>query len=182
MLPYKVGSFWTRWETITLSRRYFLHWVTWLGLPKISVRNINIKSYGVSGISASLGGVGFYEYNSSTTHLWRGRGERMYSSYSFTNSALDRGRVASVTPRPRFSAGERIHSTHWRGAWVGPRAGLDTEVRGEILLPLPWIEPPSPGLSARSQTLHCLSYSGSYCMNIGRPKFTKCTFYCTVLQ
>jgi hypothetical protein len=28
---------------------------------------------------------------SSTTHLWRHRWERMYSSYSFTTSALDRG-------------------------------------------------------------------------------------------
>jgi hypothetical protein len=25
--------------------------------------------------------------------------------------------------------------THWTGGWVGPRAGLDTEVRGKILCP-----------------------------------------------
>jgi hypothetical protein len=31
--------------------------------------------------------------------------------------------------------------THWTGGWVGPRAGLDTEVGGKILLPLPGIEP-----------------------------------------
>jgi hypothetical protein len=41
---------------------------------------------------------------------------------------------------------------------VGPRAGLDTEVRGKILSPLPGIEPRSPGRPARSQTLHRLSY------------------------
>jgi hypothetical protein len=41
---------------------------------------------------------------------------------------------------------------------VGPRAGLDTEVRGKFLLPLPGIEPRSPGRPARSQTLYCLSY------------------------
>jgi hypothetical protein len=29
--------------------------------------------------------------------------------------------------------GERTPGTHWRGGWVGPRAGLDTEVRGKIL-------------------------------------------------
>jgi hypothetical protein len=33
---------------------------------------------------------------------------------------------------------------------VGPRAGLDTEVRGKIISPLPGIEPLSPGRSARS--------------------------------
>jgi hypothetical protein len=36
---------------------------------------------------------------------------------------------------------------------VGPRAGLDTEVRGKILLPLTGIEPRSPGRPVRSQTL-----------------------------
>jgi hypothetical protein len=41
---------------------------------------------------------------------------------------------------------------------VGPRAGLDTEVTGKILLPLPGIEPLSPAHPARSQTLYCLSY------------------------
>jgi hypothetical protein len=33
---------------------------------------------------------------------------------------------------------------------VGPRAGLDTEVRGKILLPLPGIESRSPGRLARA--------------------------------
>jgi hypothetical protein len=41
---------------------------------------------------------------------------------------------------------------------VGRTAGLDTEARGEILLPLPEIEPRSSGRPARSQTLYCLSY------------------------
>jgi hypothetical protein len=49
------------------------------------------------------------------------------------------GWVVSVTPRPRFSSGERTTSTHCTGGWVGPRAGLDTEVRGKILSPLPEI-------------------------------------------
>jgi hypothetical protein len=35
--------------------------------------------------------------------------------------------------------------THWTGGWVGPRAHLDTEATGQILLPLPEIEPRSPG-------------------------------------
>jgi hypothetical protein len=42
---------------------------------------------------------------------------------------------------------------------VGPSAGLDTGVTGKLNpLPLPGIEPRSPGRPARSQTLYCLSY------------------------
>jgi hypothetical protein len=40
---------------------------------------------------------------------------------------------------------------------VGPRAGLDTEVRRKILSPLSGIDPRSPGRPAPSQTLHRLS-------------------------
>jgi hypothetical protein len=56
-------------------------------------------------------------------------------------------------PWPRFSPGERTPGTHCTGAWVGPRAGLDTEARETILLPLPGIEPQSPGHPAHGQTL-----------------------------
>jgi hypothetical protein len=66
--------------------------------------------------------------------------------------------MGSVTPRPRFSPGERTPGTYCTGGWVGPRAGLDTEAKGKILSPLPWIESRSPGRAARSQTLYCLSY------------------------
>jgi hypothetical protein len=66
--------------------------------------------------------------------------------------------VVSVTPRPRFSPGERTPVTHCTGGSVGPRAGLDTEARGKILSPLPGIEPRSPGRPARIQTLYWLSY------------------------
>jgi hypothetical protein len=31
--------------------------------------------------------------------------------------------------------GERTHSTHWTGGWVGPRAGLDTKARGKSFAP-----------------------------------------------
>jgi hypothetical protein len=43
--------------------------------------------------------------------------------------------MVSVTPRPRFTPGERTPGTHCTGGWVGPRAGLDTEARGKILYP-----------------------------------------------
>jgi hypothetical protein len=57
--------------------------------------------------------------------------------------------VVSFTPRPRFMPG-----THWTGGWVGPRAGLNTEVREKILLPLSGIEPWSPGRPVRCQNCH----------------------------
>jgi hypothetical protein len=83
-----------------------------------------------------------------------------YSSsiYSFSTSAPVGGWLVSVTPRPRFSPGERTPGTHCTGGWAGPRTGLDTEARGNILSPLPGIEPRSPGRPARSQTLYWLSY------------------------
>jgi hypothetical protein len=54
---------------------------------------------------------------------------------------------AALCPRGKDPPG-----THCTGGWVGPRAGADTEVRGKILLPLPEIEPLSPGSPVRSQT------------------------------
>jgi hypothetical protein len=60
-------------------------------------------------------------------------------------------------PRPRFTLGEGYPGTRCTGGWVGPRAGLDTEVRGKILSTLPGIEPD------RSQTLYPLSYPALTC-------------------
>jgi hypothetical protein len=63
------------------------------------------------------------------------------------------GWVVSVTPRPRFTPEERTPGTHCTGGWVDPRAGLDTEARGKMLLPLRAIEPRSPGRPVRSHTI-----------------------------
>jgi hypothetical protein len=54
--------------------------------------------------------------------------------------------------RPHFAPWERAPGTHCTGGWVVPRAGLDTEVRGKILSPLPGIELLSPGRPAPSQS------------------------------
>jgi hypothetical protein len=55
----------------------------------------------------------------------------MYSSYSFTTSALDD--VSSQRHAlPRFIPGEMAPDTHCTGGWVNPRACLDTDVRGKI--------------------------------------------------
>jgi hypothetical protein len=62
----------------------------------------------------------------------RRRGERSYSSYSFTTPALDGVSGQRHTPAALYPR-ERIQSTHCTGRWMGPRAALDTEVRGKIL-------------------------------------------------
>jgi hypothetical protein len=52
--------------------------------------------------------------------------------------------MVSVTPRPRFTPGERTPGTHWTGGWVGPRTGLDTEDRGKIPCPCRGSNPDLP--------------------------------------
>jgi hypothetical protein len=69
------------------------------------------------------------------------------------------GWVVSVTPRPRFTPGEKTPGTHWIAGWVGPRAGLDARARRKILCPC---RGSNPGRPFRSQTLYRLSYRGSY--------------------
>jgi hypothetical protein len=59
----------------------------------------------------------------------------MYSSYSFSTSALDGGEWSASRPSRAFTPGERTPGTYCTGGWVGPRAGLDTEARGKILCP-----------------------------------------------
>jgi hypothetical protein len=51
------------------------------------------------------------------------------SSYSFTTSALDGDEWSASRPGRAFTPGERTPGAHYTGAWVGPRAGLDTEAR-----------------------------------------------------
>jgi hypothetical protein len=59
-----------------------------------------------------------------------------------------------ATPRPGFPPGEMtpppvpiVQEAGWAPA------GLDTEARGKILSPLPWIEPRLSSRPARNQTL-----------------------------
>jgi hypothetical protein len=49
--------------------------------------------------------------------------------------------VVSITPRPRFTPGERAPGTHCIAGYLGPTAGLDAEVRGKILCSLPGNKP-----------------------------------------
>jgi hypothetical protein len=82
------------------------------------------------------------------------KGDRRYSSYSFMTSSLDGVSGQRQAPASIYSR-ERTLGTHCTGSLVSPRAGLDTEVRGKILLPLPEIEPRMSGRPVRSQTLYC---------------------------
>jgi hypothetical protein len=52
--------------------------------------------------------------------------------------------VVSITPRPRFTPGERTPGTDFTGGWVGLKAGLDTEARGKILCPCRGSNPDRP--------------------------------------
>jgi hypothetical protein len=99
--------------------------------------------------------------SSPTTYPLRRRGERMYSSYSFTTSALDGGEWSASRPGHALPPGKDPRYPLY-GGWMGPSAGLDTEVTGKILLPLPGINLRSPGRLVRSQTLYWLSYPGSW--------------------
>jgi hypothetical protein len=75
---------------------------------------------------------------------WRRLGERRYSSYSFSTSALDGGEWSASRPGRAFTPGERTPGTHCTGGWVSPRAGLDTEARGKILCPCQGSNPDRP--------------------------------------
>jgi hypothetical protein len=71
-------------------------------------------------------------------------GDEVYSSYSFSTSALDGGEWSASHPGRALTPGERTPGTHCTGGWVGPRAGLDTEVRGKILCPRRGSNPDCP--------------------------------------
>jgi hypothetical protein len=90
-------------------------------------------------------------------HATKELGERGDIAPTHSRPQYWMGWVVSVTFQPHFSLWEKTPGTHCTGGWVGPRSGLYTEVRGEILSPLPGIEPRSPGRPARSQTLYWLS-------------------------
>jgi hypothetical protein len=62
----------------------------------------------------------------------------------------------SASRSGRFIPGERATGTHWIGGWVGPRAGVDTEVKKKIFCSY---HESDPGIAARSLSLYQLSYS-----------------------
>jgi hypothetical protein len=97
---------------------------------------------------------------SPTTHQWIHKGGEDVKLL-LTTSALD-GVSGQRHDSAALYRGEGPPSTHRTGGWVGPRAGLDTEATGKILLLLLGIEPRSPGRPARGQTLYLLSYEKNW--------------------
>jgi hypothetical protein len=76
--------------------------------------------------------------------------ERRYSSYSFSTLALDGAKLSASRPGRTLAVGKGPPVPTVQEAGWAP----DTDARGEILSPLPGIEPRSPGCPARSQTLY----------------------------
>jgi hypothetical protein len=88
------------------------------------------------------------------------RGERRYSSYSFTTSTLDGGewsasRPGRVSPPGKGPSVPIVQEAGWAQSRSGHRGYRKNT------LPLSGIEPRSPGRPVRNQTLYCLSYPGS---------------------
>jgi hypothetical protein len=81
---------------------------------------------------------------SVTTHLWRRLGERMYSSYSFATSALDGGEWSASHPGRALppEKGPPVPIVQEAG-WASEPVW--TQRLEEKSLPLPGIEPHSPG-------------------------------------
>jgi hypothetical protein len=104
--------------------------------------------------------VGIYIYircSSPTTHLWRLRGQRRCSSYSFTTSALDGGewsasRLCSALP-PRKEPPVPIGQ---EAGWT--KAVLDTEVSGKVPFASAGDRTPIPG---RPVLRHCTDWATS---------------------
>jgi hypothetical protein len=102
----------------------------------------------------------FYLYSKrksgpSTRHggAW---GERRYSSYSFTTSALDGGEWSESRPGRPLPPEKGPPVPIVQEAGWAPEPVWTQRIRKNPL-PLPGIEPRSPGCPARSQTLYCLS-------------------------
>jgi hypothetical protein len=89
----------------------------------------------------------FYEWVKSKAvplHAMKALGGRGIQLLLILDLGTRWGWVVSVTPRPRFTPGERTPGTHCTGGWVGPRAGMDTEARGKILCPCRGSNPDRP--------------------------------------
>jgi hypothetical protein len=85
-------------------------------------------------------------------------GERRYSFYHFLTSALEGDEWSGSRPGRALPAGKEPPGTHCTGGLVGPRAGLDAEVRGKTLC---HCRGSNPGRPVRSQILYSLSYLGT---------------------
>jgi hypothetical protein len=84
----------------------------------------------------------------------------------FLTSALAEGEWSASRPC-RYTPEERALGTHWRGGWVGPRAGLE-DVEKRKFLTLPGLEFRPLDRPARSQSLYRLRYIYIYIIQFRR--------------
>jgi hypothetical protein len=127
------GNVFTSWRISVELCMASCHWRSSLCLCSLvlSVTSINmatVRTPEVGDTPASFN----VEASIPTIHLWRRRG-RMYSSYLFMTSALDGGEWSASRPGRTIPLEKGTPGTHCTGGWVGPRAGLDTQARGDIL-------------------------------------------------
>jgi hypothetical protein len=68
------------------------------------------------------------------------------------------GKSSQIHARPRFTPGKRTLGTHCAGGWVGPRAGMDTQLDEKsaasagdrtplVRLSSPWLDTTLPELA-----------------------------------
>jgi hypothetical protein len=85
------------------------------------------------------------------------QGERMYSSYSFTTSAADGGEWSASHPGRALAPGKGRPVPIVQVAGSAPEPVWTQRLEKKILLPLPGIEPRSPGRPVRSQTMEAVA-------------------------
>jgi hypothetical protein len=85
------------------------------------------------------------------------QGERRYSSYSFSTSALDGGEWSVSRPGRALPPGNDAQYPLYRRLGE-PQRRCGHRLEEKSSLPPPGIEPRSPGRPFRSQTLYGLSY------------------------
>jgi hypothetical protein len=94
-------------------------------------------------------------------------GERRYSSYSLLTSALDSVSGQRHAPAALYPRGKDLRYPLYRRLG-GPQSRSGHRGCRKNPLPLPRIEPRSPGRPVRSQTLYWLSYPASIRNNVNR--------------
>jgi hypothetical protein len=89
---------------------------------------------------------------------WRRLGERRYSSYSYSTSALHGGEWSGSRPGRAWAPRKGPPVPIVQEAGWAPEPVWTQRLEEKSLSPLPGIEPRSPGRPARSQILYWLSY------------------------
>jgi hypothetical protein len=126
----------------------------------LDLRNRNKQEYGNNCATRTSWFVGHILLQAKAVPYtsWRRLGESRYSSYSFSTSALDGGEWSGSLLGRALSPGKGPPAPIEHKAWCAPQPVWTQRLEGKNPLPLPGIEPRSPGHPACSQTLYWLSY------------------------